>query len=162
MQSLSDTVIGAALALSGVLLAQVVAMLQSWLDRRNKRQVLLRTKYEEFGLLVLDSMKLAEELLRVDSHEKKLSVVHQKDANKALLLALIYFPLLRQVTGQYIESYAALAAVALSIYTPQNRQMLGAQVSDSSEYSRARDAHLAARKRLQDQIEIQSVVYAKS
>lgn len=149
-------------ALGGVALAQGVAMLQSLLERKNKREILLRTKYEEFGLLILDSMKLCEDLLKVDTHEKKLGVVRQTDANKALLLALVYFPLLRQATGQYIESYAELASVALSIYTPKNKQMLGAQVSNSLEYVKARDAHLAARKRLQDKIEIHAFTYAKS
>ena len=108
-------------ALGGVALAQGVAMLQSWLDRRNKREILLRTKYEELGLLVLDSMKLPEDLLKCSSHEETLTVVRQIDANKAHLLALVYFPLLREATGQYIESYSALALAAISLYSPQDR-----------------------------------------
>ena len=149
-------------ALGGVALAQGVAMFQSWLDRKNKREILLRTKYEELGLLVLDSMKLPEDLLKCSSHEETLTVVRQIDANKAHLLALVYFPLLRQSTGEYIESYSALALAAISLYDPQNKQMLGAQVFNKPEYVGARNAHLAARKHLQDQIEIHSVIYAKS
>ena len=149
-------------ALGGVALAQGVAMFQSWLDRKNKREILLRTKYEELGLLVLDSMKLPEDLLRCASHEETLTVVRQIDANKAHLLALVYFPLLRQPTGQYIESYAALSLASISLYNPQDKRMLGAQVFDKQEYIDARNAHLEARKYLQDQIELHSTVYAKS
>ena len=149
-------------ALGGVALAQGVAMFQSWLDRKNKREILLRTKYEELGLLVLDSMKLPEDLLKCSSHEETLTVVRQIDANKAHLLALVYFPLLRHATGQYIESYSALALVAISLYNPHDKRLLGSQVFDKPEYTDARSAHLAARNYLQNQIETHSVTYAKS
>jgi hypothetical protein len=107
-------------------------------------------------------MKLPEDLLKCASHEETLAVVRQIDANKAHLLALVYFPLLRQATGQYIESYAALASIAISLYNPQDKRMLGAQVFDKPEYIEVRNSHLAARNYLQDQIEIHSVTYAKS
>lgn len=162
MQPLPDLVIGALLALGGVLAAQLVSMVQAWLDRKNKREIFLRTKYEELGLLVLDSMKLTEDLLKCVSHEETLTLVRQIDANKAHLLALVYFPLLRQATGQYIESYAAFASFAISLYNPQDKRILAAQSCDKPGYIDARDAHVAARKYLQDQIEIHSVTYAKS
>ncbi|MDP1536055.1 MAG: hypothetical protein Q8L95_02590 [Burkholderiales bacterium] len=157
-----SSIIAVLAALAGVTLAQGVAMLQSWLDRKNKREILLRTKYEELGMLVLDSMKLPEDLLRCSSHEETLTVVRQRDANKAHLLALVYFPLLRESTGQYIESYAALALAAISLYDPEDKRMLGTQVYDKPTYNAARNAHLAARNRLQDEIEIHSATYAKS
>ena len=149
-------------ALGGVALAQGVAMLQSWLDRKNKREILLRTKYEELGLLVLDSMKLSEDLLKCSSHDETLKVLRQVDANKAHLLALVYFPLLRQATGQYIDTYAVLAEAAISLYNPNDKRMLGTQVFDKPAYIEARNGHLAARNHLQNQIETHSVIYAKS
>ena len=115
MQPLPDLVIGALLALGGVLAAQLVAMLQAWLERKNKREIFLRAKYEELGLLVLDSMKLPEDLLKCSTHEETLAVVRQINANKAHLLALVYFPLLRQATGQYIESYSVLPSDAVKV-----------------------------------------------
>jgi len=44
MPPLPDLVIGALLALLGVLVAQLVSMLQARLERQNKREILLRTK----------------------------------------------------------------------------------------------------------------------
>jgi len=158
----SETVIGALLVLSGVFLSQIVAMFQSWLDRKNKREILLRTKYEELGLLVLDSMTLTEDLMMAANRAATIKALGQVQANKSHLLALVYFPLLRQATGQYIESYAALAEAAISLYNPNDNRMLGTQVIDKPEFKKARDQHLAARKHLQDQIEFHAVTYAKS
>jgi hypothetical protein len=99
-------------ALGGVALAQGVAI------RKNKREILLRTKYEELGLHFLESMKLPGALLTCVSHEETLTVTHQESANKVHLLAMVYFPPLRQATGQYIESYSALCLTANSLYNP--------------------------------------------
>jgi hypothetical protein len=158
----SDLVIGAALALSGVLFAQIVAMLQSWLDRRNKREILLRTKYEELGQHFLESMKLPRALLTCSNQEETLAVTHQESANKVHMLALVYFPLLRQATGQYIESYSALCLTANSFYDPKDKRVLGVQVFDKPEYIKVRDNHLAARNNLQEQIEMNAPTYVKS
>lgn len=49
MPPLPDLVVGAFLALLGVLVSQLVAMIQARLEREHKRDVLLRTKYEELG-----------------------------------------------------------------------------------------------------------------
>jgi len=84
--------------LLGVVLTQGAAMTQSWLDRENKRQILLRTKYEELGAHFLDSMKLPQALMTCTSTEDILVLTHQASGNNAHLLALLYFPLLRQAT----------------------------------------------------------------
>lgn len=149
-------------ALGGVALAQGVAMLQSWLDRNNKREILLRTKYEELGAHFLDSMKLPHALMTCMSTEDIRALTHQASGNNAHLLALVYFPLLRHATGQYIESYSALCLTVTSFYNPQDKRHLGMQVFDKPEYIEARNNHLAARDHLQDQIEIHAATYAKS
>jgi len=142
MNSFPDVAIGASIALCGVLIAQLVAMIQSHLERQNKREILLRTKYEELGLHFLDSMKLTNKLMLCASHEETLAVLHQTDANQAHLLAMVYFPLLQQATGQYIESYATLCMAANSLYNPQDRRVLGMQVFDKPAYIEARNSHL--------------------
>ena len=149
-------------ALGGVALAQCVAMLQSWLDRKNKRDILLRTKYEELGLHFLASMKLPGELLKCESHEATLEVVHQSDGNKVHMLALVYFPLLRPATGKYIQSYSELSFSAIALYNPDDKRMLGLQVVGKQAYSDARNAHVAARDDLQDMIELHAAEYAKA
>ena len=149
-------------ALGGVALAQGVSMLQSWLDRRNKREVLLRTKYEELGLHFLESMKLPHALMAAKSTEAILALTHQTSSNKAHLLALVYFPLLRRPIGEYSESYAALCIAATTIYDPGDKRELGKQVHDKKAYIEARNRHLAARDTLQSGIEQFASIYAKS
>ena len=159
---MSDTVIGALLVMSGVFISQMVAMLQSWLDRKHKRQILLRTKYEELGAHFLDSMKLPHALMKCTSTEDILETTLQASGNNAHLLALVYFPELLPATGRYIESYSALCLTATSFYNPQDKRHLGMQVFDKPEYIEARNNHMGARDHLQDQIEIHAPSYTKS
>ena len=162
MPPLPDLVIGALLALLGLLVAQLVAMLQARLERQNKHEILLRTKYEELGAHFLDSMKLPHTLMTAASTEDILALTHQASGNHAHLLAMIYFPKLREPTGQYIESYSSLCLAAASLHNPNDKRPLGMQVFDTPAYIEARNAHLAARDHLQKQIELYADTYAKS
>lgn len=149
-------------ALGGVALAQGVAMLQSWFDRQNKRDILLRTKYEELGLYYLESMKLPGALMLCKTREETLSIVLQPDGNKMHLLALVYFPLLRDATGKYIDSYSDLCEVAMSLYDPKDNRPFGMQILSKQEYVDASNAHAKASNTLQNQIELHSVTYVKA
>ena len=149
-------------ALGGVALAQGVAMLQSWLERENKRQILLRTKSEELGAHFLVSMKLPHALMKCTSTEDILETTLQASGNNAHLLALVYFQELRPATGQYIESYSELLMAATSLYNSHDKRPLGMQVFDKPEYIEARNNHIGARDHLQDQIEIHAPAYTKS
>ena len=162
MPPLPDLVIGALLALLGVLVSQLVAMLQARLERQSKREILLRTKYEELGAHFLDSMKLPHALMTCTSTEDILVLTHQASGNNAHLLALLYFPLLRQATGQYIDSYSELLLTATSLHNPNDKRHLGMQVFDKPEYINARNNYHAARDHLQDQIQAHAATYAKS
>ena len=162
MPPLPDLLIGALLTLLGVLVAQLVSMLQARLERQNRRDILLRTKYEELGVHFLDSMKLPHALMTCTSTEDILVLTHQASGNNAHLLALLYFPLLQQSTGQYIESYSSLLMVATSLHNPQDKRRLGIQVFDKPEYIQARNNYLTARDYLQDKIEFYASIYAKS
>lgn len=162
MSPLPDLVIGALLALLGVLVSQLVSMLQARLEQQNKREILLRTKYEELGQHFLDSIKLPHALMMCTSTEDILVLTHQASGNNAHLLALLYFPLLRQATGQYIDSYSELLMTATSLHSPNDKRLLGMQVFDKPEYILARNNHLSARDHLQEQIEAHASTYAKS
>ena len=162
MPPLPDLVIGALLALLGVLVAQLVSMLQLRLERQNKREILLRTKYEEMGMHFLDSMKLPHALMQATSTEAILALTHQKSANKARLLAVVYFQPLQQLIGQYSDSYSEICLVVTSLYNPQDKKHLGMQVFDKPAYIEARNKHLAIRDHLQDQIQAYAPTYAKS
>ena len=159
----SDLVIGAVLALSGVLFAQFVAMLQSWLDRRNKREILLRTKYEEFAQHFLASIETPGRLLSCTTDEEIHAVTHQTDANQAALLALIYFPELREPMQRYVESFQNLCLIASELYyaKPQVKSV-GLVVHSLPAYQAASQAHMAERHNVANKIESYAPKYAKS
>ena len=159
----SDLVIGAVLALSGVLFAQFVSMLQSWPDRRNKREILLRTKYEEMGRHFLASIEMPGRLLSCTTDEEIHAVTHQTGANQAALLALIYFPELRKPIQLYVESYQTLCLVASELYfaNPQEKSV-GLVVNSLPAYKLASQAHLTERTNVTNKIEGCAYKYAKS
>lgn len=154
-----DLAVGAAIALLGVLVAQLVAMIQARLERQNKREILLRTKYEELGMHFLESMKLPHALMQATSTEAILALTHQESANKARMLATVYFHPLEQLIGLYSESYSDICLVVTSIYNPNDKRHLGIQVFDKPAYINARNNHLAARDHLQDQIQYHALAY---
>lgn len=162
MSQIPDQVIGALLALLGVLVAQLIAIVQTRLEQNNKRNVLLREKYEELGMHFLDSMKLPHTLMTCANMEQALSLTHQESANSAHLLALLYFPRLTEATGSYIESYASLFVTIASIYDESDARSVGMQVVDNPEYMEASNNHIASRDYLQDQIQDFATTYAKS
>ena len=101
-------------------------------------------------------------LLLCATHEEALAVTHQEEGNKMHLLALVYFPLLRNATGKYIESYADLCEMAISLYNPDDNRPLGIQVVNNPQYRVASDTHFEAKGNLHDQIEKHSAVYVKA
>jgi hypothetical protein len=144
MNPLPDLVTGALLALLGVLVSQLVSMLQARLERQHRREVLLRTKYEEFGQHFLKSTEMPGRLLKCTTHEEIQGVLHQSAANQAQLLALIYFPQLREPIRRYMVSYQNLCLTVAGIYysTPNNeRKSVGKIVATELSYKEASAAH---------------------
>jgi len=159
----SDLAIGAALALLGVLVAQLVSMIQARLERQNKREILLRTKYEELGQHFLSSTEMPGHLLKCTCHAEILEVTHQSAANNAQLLALIYFPPLRKPIERYVSSYGNLCLVATNLYYQQPEgKMVGEVIYNNPDYQVAKMAHITDREDLATQIESHAATYAKS
>ncbi|MFZ6712002.1 hypothetical protein [Undibacterium sp. TC9W] len=103
-------------ALLGVALAQGVAMFQGWLDRKHKRRILLREKYEEFALIFLESRKQSVKLYNCASSAEILEIMLLDDANKALLIAKLYFPELCEPVKRYIDSFSILIQLTNNSY----------------------------------------------
>ena len=162
---MSDLAIGALIALLGVLVAQLVSMLQARIDRQNKREILLRTKYEEFGQHFLESTEMPGRLLKCTTREEIQGVLHQSAANQAQLLALIYFPPLREPIRRYMVSYQHLCLVVAGIYyNSQNTEgkTIGKIVSTVSDYKEASSTHKMEKENLASEIEKYAPKYAKS
>jgi hypothetical protein len=142
-------IVSASSVLLGAAISQGAAMFQSWMDRRHKREILLRTKYEEFGQHFLASTEMPGRLLSSKDHEEMQGVLHQTAANQAHLLALIYFPPLREPIERYISSYQNLCLVVADLYFKNpNAETVGGSVFNHTDYQVASITHRADKEYL--------------
>ena len=149
---MSDLAIGASLALCGVLVAQLVAMLQSRFERENKRHVLFRTKYEEMSQAFLDSLKWPSSLLYATSLEQIVGLSVPADANKTHMLCIVYFQRLLPESGAYIEACISLYDASVSLYNPDDSRPLGEQGYNNQKCKDAKAAFYAAKNSMQEAI----------
>ncbi|HIJ90085.1 MAG: hypothetical protein OEV89_04890 [Desulfobulbaceae bacterium] len=157
----SAAILAGTFALAGVALSISTSALLSLWDKNHKRKVLLREKYEELSYRFLASFEMPQKLMSYQGNkEEVLSLTHQKYGNQAHMLALLYFHQLQESTGQYIQTYSNLCVVSHSLYNPNNNLLLGEQVYDNPKYIAARNAHIAARDHLQEQIKKYATKYA--
>ena len=129
MDSIPSVVAGAAIALCGVLLAQLVAMIQSRLDREHKRDILLRTKYEELAEHLNDSLLWATSVLSVCTFEEMQSRTQPIPARKAYTLSLLYFPKLKPFAESYVDASIAFQNTLIENFRPLNGVSAGAQAA---------------------------------
>jgi|SRR5690242_9719466 len=152
MRSLPDIAIGGLIALCGVLVAQLVAMMQSRLEREHKKHVLLRTKYEEMAMAFLDSLRWPSSLLYATSLEQVVKLSNPADANKVHMLCTVYFERLLPASGSYIDACTALYDASLSLYNPDDKRPLGEQAFSHPRYKASRDSFFAAKDTIQTAI----------
>ena len=149
-------------ALAGVTLSQVLAWFHAYLERRHQRAILLRTKYEEMTLLFLDSLRWSTDLTSCMSPEGILAISQSTNANKVHMLCNIYFPLLRETSGEYLDACTAFYQTVVRSYNPLSAVPLGQQVGSLPSYKEARDALLVARDAVKDQIAIHAKTYSSA
>lgn len=145
MWPLPDVAIGAILGLCGVFVAQLVAMIQSRLDRQHQRRVLLRTKYEEFANHVTDSFVELRDTLT--AHRFLASNMQPLAARRAYALSLLYFPLLRDAAHDYLQSLTNLYMAQIENFQA-NQTESQSDPETSAAYAQVR----AARVNLDDAI----------
>ena len=99
--------ISAGSAIAGSVISQFFLLIKDSLDKKHQRKILLRTKFEEFVDLVAESHEWVSSLYHLKSLEKH-SATPPIKARKAVSLAYIYFPLLREQSEKYMNSCVAL------------------------------------------------------
>jgi hypothetical protein len=102
-----NAVIAASAALAGVLLSLGGNWFLSWLKEGHERKVLLRSKYEELALLVVDSVGDYQKILTAESNQGLLKDSQPVSAQKAEALAQLYFPELMAATDEYLVAIVA-------------------------------------------------------
>jgi hypothetical protein len=161
MESIS-LITGSLLALLGVLVAQLVSMIQARLERKERHREFQRAKLEELGFFFIASMSLPNNLMECRTQDDIQKLTLQKDGNSAYLLATMHFPEIEPLALAYINSYAELCYVSSSLFLEGAHPPLGEQIHAKPAYKKARDRHMGAREMLLNQIQGTAKLYAES
>jgi hypothetical protein len=102
-----NAVIAASAALAGVGISLLGNWFLSWLKEGHERKVLLRSKYEELALLLVDSVGDYQKILTAESNQGLLKDSQPVSAQKAEALAHLYFPELRKSSNDYLTAIVA-------------------------------------------------------
>ncbi|WP_300318738.1 hypothetical protein [Idiomarina sp.] len=98
-------IISASAAIAGAIFSQVITLIRDYQEKKHKRRILLREKYEELAYLVTESQGWLSEQMRAPSM-RALRGSHPAAARKAMVLSHIYFPKLHGVCEDYLNSLA--------------------------------------------------------
>ena len=123
----STAVLSAGAALAGVLISQAISIFQSFLDKRHKKHILLRRKFEQLTFCFQESLLFHTKAGSCRTIEKLLAENHSLPAMKAEALALLYFPTLAPILGTYRNCQVKYYETLLHAYDPSVPASAGAQ-----------------------------------
>ncbi len=123
--------ISAGSAILGAVVTQIVSIFLAHLERRHRKKVLLREKYEELAHLVQESNYWLSEQMKASSLSN-LGSCYPEKARRAMVLAHIYFPKLRKVCEKYVDACVDLTKVLVDNYQFLPDCDAGTQVASSN------------------------------
>lgn len=155
--------ISAGSAIAGALVTQLFTVLQHFLERKHRRLVLLREKYEQLASLVSDS----HEWIGQQMKSKTLADLQgsfPEQAKKAMVLAHIYFPKLHSPCESYVNACAVFQAALVDNHEFNAEINVGTQaVRKNPEHLRQVMSHIRdSRQRLDEAIVKYASKYAKA
>ena len=108
-------VISAGSAIAGAVISQLVSIFRDVLDKKHKRHILLREKYEELANLVTNSQNWFTAQLGAMSL-RELKSQPPLEARKAMVISHIYFPLLQEACQTYVNACASFQLTLIDNY----------------------------------------------
>lgn len=121
--------IAAASALAGVVLSQVVVLLNSYLENKRQKKMVLSQKYEDAGRLFLASLQWFPDIQRSTSLEMLQARSLCIDARQSHFLCSIYFPELVAASENYLDSLFAFSNFLITIFDPKLPHNVGTQAA---------------------------------
>jgi len=120
-------IIAASAALGGVIISQAISILLSFLDKRHKKHILLRQKYEEMMFHFQDSLAYYSQVGACKTLDQLLHQNHCIPANRAMGLALLYFHNLAPLFDTYLRNQISFYNLLISSYKQDIPASAGAQ-----------------------------------
>ena len=154
--------ISAGSAITGAVISQFVSIFRDILDKRHKRNILLREKYEEMANLVTNSQEwFTEQLNAMRLSELK---APPAEARKAMVLSHIYFPLLQDACQDYVNACAHFQVTLINNHEFIEGKDAGTQAAHRNPAALEKSAkHLhACRQRVDEEIIKHAKRYTKA
>jgi hypothetical protein len=155
--------ISAGSAIAGAAITQIVGVFLAHFERRHKKKILLREKYEELALLIHESNSWLSEQMNAKSLSELRSGYPEK-ARKATVLAHIYFPKLRDVCESYVNACAKFNIVLIDNHEFNPNHDVGTQAAHSNPEALEAAAQNArvCRQNIEDKVVRFASSYAKA
>jgi len=120
--------ITASSAFFGVIISQIITLMLSYLDKKHKKQILLRQKYEEMMFHFQESLTYYSEVGTCKTFDQLYSKSHSVPAQKAMGLAMLYFPKIAPLIESYIKSQVAYYQLVISSFNSNIQANAAGQV----------------------------------
>ena len=156
-----ETLVGGGLVLVGVAVTQLVHSLTAHKDRKERRERLLREKYEELCDSILDTATQVQQMLKLSGNEAIYSSPPSAP-QRVHYLAMIYFPELRDATREYNNSIVLLYHFLISGFDPKIPASTGAQSLGHPDYLENLNNMADKRMVLEQAIETNAAKYTKA
>jgi len=154
--------IGGILALSGTIVGLIGAFVNSQIERRAKRQQLVREKYEEMAHLISSSLAWYPQLAKCKTLDEIASTPPPLELRKILTLCILYFPEVKNDVVEYWNGMSLFYNWSVDIFSPNMAGLnLGIQAAMRSENLEKTRVLTALRQRLENTIEKNAPKYAK-
>ena len=121
------SMIAAGSALAGVIISQIFSLLISFLDKRHKKQILIRQKYEEMMFNFQDSLSYYSDIANCKTREQLYSKSHSIPAQRAMGIAMIYFPNIAPNIEVYLKYLVEYYNVIITSFDPNIPANAGGQ-----------------------------------
>jgi hypothetical protein len=156
-------VIAAVSALSGTFISQIATMLRERSDRSHKRNVLLREKYEEMVFLITSGQEWMGHVVNAKDLSE-LMTLPPVNARKALVLANIYFPKLRDPMQQFLNASVDFQKILIDNHEFLASKSVGVQAAHKNRgaYETAAEKCYQAIRVIDDSIVKYSGKYARA
>lgn len=154
-------IIAATSALAGVALSQLIALLKAHLDRKHQRRILLRTKYEELASHLNEALVWSNNLLSTKTIDELHAHSQPMSARQIYILALLYFPLLKQQAIDYLQASIQFQGAVSDAFSPGIAASAGAQAVKNNQgalMKASREMNMA-RQTLDNKIEEHASTY---
>ena len=115
-QEIQIALIAASAALAGVVISQAISIALSVFDKRHKKHILLRQKYEEMMFEFQNSLKYVQEVHNCETLPQLYQLSSSPQTGKAYGLAQLYFPSLVEPLSKYVVAQFSFYTSVITIF----------------------------------------------